>query len=127
MPIVSFSLPEPMIGAMKEVQKSRGFSGRSELVRASIRLMFEDTKEKDTLSGPMNAILVVTHYEDNEESVTRLKHRFEGIVKTHIHNKITLHNCVELFVLEGDGARIAAMTKAFQKDDGMKSVKLLTI
>ncbi|OLD02287.1 hypothetical protein AUG19_07920 [archaeon 13_1_20CM_2_54_9] len=127
MPILSFSVPEQMVEAMDEIQKTRGFSGRSELVRASIRLMFEDTKEKNSLKGPKNAILVVTHNEDNEESVTRLKHRFEEIVRTHIHNKITRNNCVELFLLEGDGPRVAAMTEAFQKDDGMKSVKLLTI
>src|SRR2546428_723368 len=61
MPIVSFSLPEPMIEAMDDVQKSRGVSGRSELVRASIRLIFEATKEKHTLSGPINAIRAVAH------------------------------------------------------------------
>ncbi|MGI0085415.1 MAG: CopG family ribbon-helix-helix protein [Nitrososphaerales archaeon] len=37
------------------------------------------------------------------------------------------NNCVELFLLEGDGKRIGAMTREFQKEDKLKSVKLLVI
>ncbi len=127
MTIVSLSFPEQMVKEMDQMQKSGGFAGRSELVRAAIRLLLEDTKEKDSLSGRMNAIIVVTHDESNEAPITRLKHSFEEIVKTHIHNKISQNNCVELFLLEGDGKRIGAMTREFQKEDKLKSVKLLVI
>jgi len=116
-----------MVDAIEQVQKSLGFSGRSELVRAAIRMMIADTKEKESIVGKVNAIVVVTHSEDSEEPVTRLKHLFEDVVKTHIHNKITRSNCVELFLLEGAGEKIASMTKAFQKEEGMKSVKLIVI
>lgn len=127
MTIVSLSFPEQMVKEMDQMQKSGAFAGRSELVRAAIRLLLEDTKEKDSLSGRMNAIIVVTHDESNEAPITRLKHSFEEIVKTHIHNKISQNNCVELFLLEGDGKRIGAMTREFQKEDKLKSVKLLVI
>ncbi len=116
-----------MIKEMDQIQRSGGFAGRSELVRAAIRLLFEDSKEKSNLSGKMNAIIVVTHDESNEAPITRLKHEFEDIVKTHIHNKISQNNCVELFLLEGDGKTIGSMTREFQKEDKLKSVKLVTI
>ena len=45
MPIVSLSLPDQMVKAMDEIQDSVGFAGRSELVRAAIRLLLEDTKD----------------------------------------------------------------------------------
>ena len=48
-------------------------------------------------------------------------------MKTHIHNKVSHSNCVELFLLEGDGKKVASMAKEFQKEDKMKSVKLLMI
>jgi CopG family nickel-responsive transcriptional regulator len=91
---------------MDQIQKPAGFAGRSELVRAAVRLLMEDTREKNALAGHMNAIVVVTHEESNEASVTRLKHEFEEIVRTHIHNKISKSNCVELFLLEGEGRTI---------------------
>lgn len=124
---MSLSFPDQMIKEMDQIQRSGGFAGRSELVRAAIRLLFEDSKEKSNLSGKMNAIIVVTHDESNEAPITRLKHEFEDIVKTHIHNKISQNNCVELFLLEGDGKTIGSMTREFQKEDKLKSVKLVTI
>jgi CopG family transcriptional regulator, nickel-responsive regulator len=127
MTIVSLSLPDQMIEDMDSMQKTGGYTGRSELVRAAIRLMIDDSKEKSSLSGQINAIVAVTHDEANEEPVTRLKHEYEDIVKTHIHNKISQRNCVELFLLEGDGRKIVSMTKQFQKEDKLKSVKLIII
>ncbi len=127
LPIVSLSFPDQMIKEIDQIQEAQGFTGRSELVRAAIRLLIEDSKEKDTISGHTNAIIVVTHDESNEAPITKLKHQFEDIVKTHIHNKVSHSNCVELFLLEGDGKKVASMAKEFQKEDKMKSVKLLMI
>jgi CopG family transcriptional regulator, nickel-responsive regulator len=116
-----------MIKEMNQIQESDGFSGRSELVRAAIRLMLEDSRSKDSISGHVNAIIVVTHEESNEAPITRLKHQFEDIVKTHIHNKVSHSNCIELFMLEGEGKKVALMAKEFQKEDKLKSVKLVVI
>jgi CopG family transcriptional regulator, nickel-responsive regulator len=127
MTIVSLSLPDQMIKEIDHVQEVGGFAGRSELLRAAIRLMLEDSKEKNSLNGHVNAIIVVTHDESNEEPITRLKHEFEQIVRTHIHNKISQRNCIEVFLLEGDGKKVSAMTKAFQKEDTLKTVKLMVV
>ncbi|MHB8566512.1 MAG: CopG family ribbon-helix-helix protein [Nitrososphaerales archaeon] len=127
MTIVSLSLPEELVKSMEQIQQSEGFAGRSELIRASLRLMLSDTREKDSLKGQINAILVITHDEFNEGPVTKLKHEFEDIVKTHIHNKLSRSNCVEIFLVEGDGRKISSMTKAFQKEEKLRSVKLVVI
>jgi CopG family transcriptional regulator, nickel-responsive regulator len=127
MPIVSLSLPEQMVKAMDEIQDSVGFSGRSELVRAAIRLLLEDTKEKNALVGKSNAVVVVGHASADEEPVTRLKHSYGDIVKTHIHCRISPEDCIEVFVLAGEGKQIAAMAKGFERERKIKSVKLLQV
>ena len=127
MTIVSLSFPETMLTEMNQIQEAGGFAGRSELVRAAVRLLMEDSKEKNALSGHLNAIVVVTHDESNEAPVTKLKHQFEDIVKTHIHSKISKNNCVELFLLEGEGKKIGSMVREFQKEDKLKSVKLVVL
>lgn len=126
MPIVSLSLPDQMVRAMDEIQESVGFSGRSELVRAAIRLLLEDTRQKNALAGKTNAVIVVGHAKDDEEPVTRLKHRFEDIVKTHVHCKTSREDCIEVFVLAGQGHEIASMAKEFQRERKIRSVKLLS-
>lgn len=127
MPIVSLSFPDKMIQEMNQVQKALGFTGRSELVRAGIRLLFQDVKEKSTLSGHVGAVVVVTHTEENEAPVTKIKHRYDGIVRTHIHNKVAKNNCLELFVLEGPASSVTAMAQEFQKEDVIRSVKLVML
>src|SRR2546427_13086372 len=74
MPIVSLSFPKQLLDEMDAVQKTSGFTGRSELVRAAIRLMLVDNREKDSLAGEINGLIVVTHDEDEEAPVTKLKH-----------------------------------------------------
>ncbi len=127
MTIVSVSLPDDLVSTMTAIQKSQGFAGRSDVVRAAIRLLLTDSREKESLTGRVSAILVVTHDESNEEPITRLKHAYDDIVKTHIHNKMGQDNCFELFLLEGDGKKIASMTTSFQKERKLRSVKLLVI
>ncbi|TMI18285.1 CopG family ribbon-helix-helix protein [Candidatus Bathyarchaeota archaeon] len=127
MPIVSVSLPSELIDSMAVIQESQGYAGRSDVVRAAIRLLLSDTREKGSFAGRVTAILVVTHDESNEEPITRLKHTYDDIVRTHIHNKLGQNNCFELFLLEGEGKKIASMTSAFQKERKLRSVKLLVI
>ena len=112
---------------MEEIRESQGYAGRSEVVRAAIRLLLSDSKEKSLLSGKITAVLVVTHDESDEEPITRLKHAFDDTVRTHIHNKMGQYNCFELFLLEGEGKKISSMARAFQKERKLKSVKLLVI
>lgn len=112
---------------MDQLQEGLGFTGRSELVRASVRLLLQDVKESDSMVGKTSAVVVVTHSEENEETVTRIKHRFDEIVRTHIHSKIGKNNCVELFLLDGDASEVRSMTREFQKEDAIKSVKLVRI
>jgi CopG family transcriptional regulator, nickel-responsive regulator len=125
MPIVSVSMPESMVRTARELQEAYGFTGTSEMVRAALRLLIADAREKAALAGPVEAVIVVTHSEEREEPVTRLKHRFEDVVKTHIHSKAGKGVCAELFLLEGSGQKVAAMAKAFQREDGIKAVKMV--
>ena len=127
MPIVSLSFPEKMLKEMTDLEESLEFSGRSELVRAGIRLLLQDFKEKSAMTGAGSAVVVVTHTEENEAPVTKIKHKYDNIVRTHIHNKIAKGNCVELFLLEGQARAIASMTEEFQKEDKIRSVRLVRL
>jgi len=112
---------------MDEIQESVGFAGRSELVRAAIRLLLQDTHDKNALAGKSNAVVVVAHASVDEEPVTRLKHAYGDIVKTHIHTRISQEDCIEVFVLAGEGKQISAMAKGFERERKIKTVRLLRV
>jgi len=127
MPIISLSIPESMLKEMDELEKSFGFTGRSELVRAAIRLMMTESRERSNVSGEVSGLVLVTHDMEEEEPVTKLKHEFDQIIKTHVHSKLTPSTCVELFLVHGNAKEVSAMSKAFQAQDEMKSSKLILV
>ena len=58
MPIVSISLTEEILREIDNLQKSMGFSGRSDAIRAGIRSFVAEEKQNQNLSGNINAILL---------------------------------------------------------------------
>jgi len=127
MPIVSLSFPEGLLKEMDELRRNSGFTGRSEFVRAAVRLLLEENRERTTLAGEVNGLLVVTHDQEREEPVTELKHRFEDIIRTHVHSKTTSSMCVELFLVHGPAKKVVEMNNVFQAEDKMKSTKFIPI
>lgn len=122
--IVSISLNESMLRNIDELQREYGFSGRSEVIRAGIRMLLTDRIEKGKMVGSIGCVLIVTHDEEDEES-TRIKLKYEDIIKTHLHCKLKSNKCLELFVIEGDSVKIQSMTREFQTNEGMEHVRLL--
>jgi len=64
MPIVSISLTEEILKEVDNLQKTLGFSGRSDAIRAGIRSFVSEEKQKAELSGDVHAILLVVHKDD---------------------------------------------------------------
>jgi len=127
MPIVSISLTEEILKEIDNLQKSMGFSGRSDAIRASIRSFVSEEKQKVELSGDVHAILLVVHNDDYDNEVTEIKHSYEDLITTHLHSKIDGEKCMELFMLNGDADSVSSITRDFQKNKRMDTVKLVTL
>ncbi len=127
MPIVSISLNDEILGELDNLQKLMGFSGRSEAIRAGIRSFVADEKQKTELSGSIHAILLVIHNDEFDHIVSGIKHNFEDLITTHLHSKIEGEKCMELFVMDGEAERVSTITKDFQTNKKMDTLKLVTL
>ena len=127
MPIVSISLNNEILGELDKLQKSLGFSGRSEAIRAGIRSFVSEEKQKSDLSGNIHAILLVVHNDEFDHIVSGITHNFEDLITTHLHSKIEKEKCMELFVIDGDAEKVTTMTKDFQINKNMDTVRLVPI
>ena len=125
MPIVSISLNAEILSEIDKLQKSMGFSGRSEIIRAGIRNLIAEEKQRSNLSGLIHAILMIIHDEESEQIVTGIKHNHEELIGTHLHSKIEGNKCMELFLLHGEADKVDGMTKDFKTNRKMDHVKLL--
>ena len=127
MPIVSISLNDEILSELDKLQSSMGFTGRSEAIRAGIRSFVSEEKQKSDLSGNIHAILLVVHNDEFDHVVSGITHNFEDLITTHLHSKIDKEKCMELFVIDGDAEKVSTMTKDFQRNKNMDTVKLVAI
>jgi len=126
-PIVSISLNDEILTELDKLQKSMGFSGRSEAIRAGIRTFVAEEKQKAELSGNVHAILLVVHNDEFDHIVSGIKHNFEDLITTHLHSKIEGDKCMELFLIDGEAERVSTITRDFQTNKKMDTVKLVTL
>ncbi len=127
MPIVSISLNDEILSELDKLQSSMGFSGRSEAIRAGIRSFVSEEKQKAELSGDVHAILLVVHNDDYDNEVTEIKHSYEDLITTHLHSKIDGEKCMELFMLNGSAEKVSFITKQFQINKKMDTIKLVAL
>lgn len=127
MAIISVSLSEKLLQEIDQLKEETGFSGRSEVIRTSTRMLIADNLEKKNLQGNINSVLILIHNQKVEDKVTEIKHDFEDIINTQIHNHLKDEKCLELFIMEGDAQRMNSLTKMFQTCRKMDYVKLITI
>ena len=125
MPIVSISLNDEILSEVDKLKKSMGFSGRSEIIRAGIRNLISEEKQRSNLSGLIHAILMVIHDEESEQAVTGIKHNYDELIDSHLHSKIDGNKCMELFLLHGQADKVDVMTKDFKTNRKMDQVKLV--
>ena len=127
MTIVSISLSKDLLDDLNKLRKRLGFTGRSEIIRASVRTMLSEEKKKEDLIGDIHALFLVTHDEKSDDEINNMRHTYDKLITTHLHNKIDRDRCLEIFVLKGNANRIRDMTKLFQSNKKMDNVKLIAM
>jgi CopG family transcriptional regulator, nickel-responsive regulator len=122
---VSVSLNDDILNEMEKLQKLLGFSGRSEIVRAGIRNMLSEEKQRNDLTGMLHSLLLVIHDEKSDDEISNMRHSYDKLINTHLHSKIDRDRCLEIFLLRGEAEEIRRMTREFQANKRMDNVKLI--
>jgi CopG family nickel-responsive transcriptional regulator len=127
MPVVSLSINEQLLTDLDRVQTELGFTGRSEILRAAIRLFVNDASEKRRLKGAVSALVLAIHDPETEHHVTQLKNKYLGLIHTQLHSKFKEGKCMELFILEGEADEIRAIAAELQRNEENEYVKLILV
>jgi CopG family nickel-responsive transcriptional regulator len=79
------------------------------------------------LIGDIHALFLVTHDEKSDDEINNMRHTYDKLIITHLHNKIDRDRCLEIFVLKGNANQIRGMNKLFQSNKKMDNVKLIAM
>ncbi|WEU40084.1 MAG: CopG family ribbon-helix-helix protein [Candidatus Odinarchaeum yellowstonii] len=125
MPIISLSLNDEILQRVEKLRKELGFTGRSELIRAGLRMLIADSVEKDQLEGKIHSVLLLIHDSEAEDFVSELKHEYTDIINAQIHSKTRQNKCLEIFIIEGDAKKVKELANRYITSDKIEYVKLL--
>ncbi|WP_276302350.1 CopG family ribbon-helix-helix protein [Halorussus lipolyticus] len=105
MTVVSISMPDELLNRVDDFADEHGYTGRSEVFREAARNLlgeFEDKKLEDR--DLMGVVTVLFNYESSgvEQRMMELRHEYDGLVTSNVHNHVGDHYCMELFILEGE-------------------------
>ncbi len=125
MPVVSISLDEESLKLLDRIQKVNGLTGRSEAVRVCLRSAEAEVRDRESMKGEIEGVLVIIHESHNEPSLDDLKHEFQSVVTTQIHNHLQDQKCLEVFIVRGPSDVVKEMLRRFQRDEKMDYVKFV--
>ncbi|HPR41930.1 MAG TPA: CopG family ribbon-helix-helix protein [Candidatus Methanofastidiosa archaeon] len=125
MTVVSVSLNDKILSELDMLQENMGFSGRSEVIRAGVRMLLEDYKSKRELTGDVSSVLLLIHEQKHEGVLSDIKHDNEGLIHTQIHTHVIDDRCLEIFVLKGKGEDIREMVNNLQISGKMDYINLV--
>jgi CopG family nickel-responsive transcriptional regulator len=104
MTVVSVSMPDELLARIDAFADEHGYTGRSEVVREAARNLlgeFDDKQLEDRKL--MGVVTVLFDYQstDVEKRMMHLRHDYDDLVTSNVHNHVGDHYCMELFILEG--------------------------
>ena len=122
--IMSFSIDEETSEALQYLEKQLNFRNRSDAIRAAVRSLTEEIEQLSTLKGVITSVAVIVHDDSSDSSLEKLKHEFQDIVVTQVHNYFS-GKCIEIFVLNGQAKRITSFAKELKNKPKFTYAKLV--
>lgn len=125
MEVISLSIDEETLEKIDEIQEKGSFNGRSELIRKAVEGLHQQTNDRDKLRGSMSAVIVVRHPHKQEHGISEISHRFDDIVTTQLHSKLSEEKCLEVFHTNGLAEKIIDFYNQLEGSKHTESVNIL--
>jgi len=125
MSVVSISLNDTLLEDIDEFMDEQGFSGRSEVMRTAVRALLRDRKDIADLKGTVDAVVIVTHEDEDSGEIDDIQHDYQDTITTQLHNHMDSHKCLEVFMLHGEAERVKELYNNFQASNKVEQAKII--
>ena len=125
MSVVSISLNDTLLEDIDEFMDEQGFSGRSEVMRTAVRALLRDRKDIADLKGTVDAVVIVTHEDEDSGEIDNIQHDYQDTITTQLHNHMEEHKCLEVFMLHGEAEKVKELYNNFQASNKVEQAKII--
>jgi CopG family transcriptional regulator, nickel-responsive regulator len=124
-PIISVSLTDKNVEDLEILQKELGFTGRSEAVRAAMRTLLAENSERRSMAGQVDGVLIMVNDACASGSIHDIYHDNHPLIRTHVHNHLGNHKCMNMMVLSGDAVEINDLLDKMFRLEGIAYLKFI--
>ena len=116
------SLDEELLEPFDALCAVKGYSNRSEAIRALIRkaLVAEEWQQADGQGAGTLTLVYDHHKNDLARRLTQMQHDEHDIIIATLHVHLDHHNCLEVLILKGEAARVRALADKLISCKGVK-------
>jgi CopG family nickel-responsive transcriptional regulator len=125
MPVISISLTDKNVEDLESLQKDLGFTGRSEAIRAAMRTLLAENSERRSMVGQVDGVLIMINDACASGSIHDIYHDNHPLIRTHVHNHLGNHKCMNMMVLSGDAPEINGLLDEMYRLDGIAYLKFI--
>ena len=125
MSVVSVSLNDKLLEDIDDFMGDQGFSGRSEVMRTAVRALLRDRKEISDLEGTVDAVVIVTHEDEDSGEIDNIQHDYQDTITTQLHNHMDEHKCLEVFMLNRHAEKVKELYNKFQASSKVEQAKII--
>jgi len=112
--IISVSLADALVDQMDRLVSARGYSGRSDFIRAALRDHVHQLGQEQAHRGRRSATITLLYPDELERKVSEINHAAGRIVKSLMHSHLGNGKCVTVFVVEGEAEQVQKLTTQFR-------------
>ena len=125
MTVISISLPDAAVELIERIQKSLDLSGRSETIRAAIKIAGSEMKDIEDAEGDVEGVLIIVHSTHSDKWIGMLQHKYEDMIRTQLHSHLQNKKCLEVMILSGDPDKFGDMMKEIHRTGKADYVKFV--
>jgi len=117
---LSFSLEEPLLKKLDELQKKSRYTNRSELIRDMIRERLVQVEWQENQEAVGTVTLVYNHHLPGlSQKLTHTQHDYHELVLAATHVHLSHELCVEVVLVKGLASRIQELLDALRRHKGV--------
>jgi CopG family nickel-responsive transcriptional regulator len=124
---ISVSLTESNLNSLDRMVTELGLSGRSEAIRAAVRSLEDEVRDRKALSGTVEGALIVVEDQERTRGIDRVRHSTSDIIRGQVHSHLRDGRCIEVMVVRGGAEEVAALVNGLRADSGNGSVRLFPV
>ena len=125
MEVISLSIDDETLEKIEEIQENSGFNGRSELIRKAIENLHQESSDREQLEGELYAVIIARHVHTKEQKIAEISHKFDEILTTQLHSKLSNDKCLEVFHTNGTADKVIEFYNQLEGSKHTDSVNFL--